>query len=505
MEKSSTRRINIYFIIIASLICAMVGSPLLNGGNLAQATNMTAVNNSSFEFEGGYPTNATIQLAYDNADLSRAIEAYKFFYPTISVESFIQTASPDKPNGGGVKLATGPRHQAILTPNSDTPYALAILDLKAGGPMVIELPPGNFIGLVDDHNFRWVLDMGNPGPDKGQGGKYLILPPGYNGTVPSGYYVGRSDTWKLYVGVRSVPADGNATKALAAFDDIKVYPISEAGKPSNFTWVDVTNQSTSSNLVKWEDNLEFWKQLKAVIDGETSPVEFRPMYGMLQSLGIEKGKPFTPDARMTGILENAAKIALAELKVNAFANREPERVVWNDRNWEWTPLGQFNATTKDIGTASFLDLQGMDNWWYQAVGAALGMGKREPGGGSLYFAGFRDNTSAYLDGGKTYRLNVPGPVPGKLFWSVTVYDVGSRSQIVTDQNKAAIGSIVDKPQANPDGSYDIYFGPTAPPGKENQWIKTNPGQGWFTYFRIYGPEAPAFNGAWKLNDIVEIK
>lgn len=158
-----------------------------------------------------------------------------------------------------------------------------------------------------------------------------------------------------------------------------------------------------------------------------------------------------------------------------------------------------------MGTASFLDLQAMDNWFYQAVGAALSMGKREPGGGSLYFGGFRDNTSAYLDGGKTYRLNVPGPVPGKLFWSVTVYDVGSRSEVVTDQDKAAIGSIIDKPQANPDGSYDIYFGPNAPPGKEHQWIKTNPSQGWFTYFRIYGPEAPAFNGAWKLNDIVEIK
>jgi len=487
------------------MIGVMVGTPVWNGSSTAQASNMTAVNNSSYKYEEGYPTNATVQLAYDKADLGRAIEAYKFFFPTVSMETLMEPSSSDKPNGGGVKMATGPSHQYILTPNSDTPYSLAVLDLKAGGPMVVELPPGNFIGFVDDHNFRWVLDMGNNGPDKGQGGKYLVLPPGYNGTVPSGYYVGKSDTWKTLLGVRSVPSDGNATKALAVIDTIKVYPLSEATKPSNFRFIDVTNQTMPSVIVKWEDNLEYWKQLKAVIDEETSSVEFRPMYGMLQSLGIEKGKPFTPDVRLTGILQKAANIALAELKVNAFANREPERLVWNDRNWEWTPLRQFNATTKDLGTGSFLDMQGMDNWWYQAVGAALSMGKREPGGGSLYFAGFRDNTSAYLDGGKNYRLNVPGPVPGKLFWSVTVYDVGSRSQVVTDQNKAAIGSIVDKPQANPDGSYDIYFGPNAPPGKEHQWIKTNPDKGWFTYFRIYGPEAPAFNGAWKLNDIVEVK
>jgi hypothetical protein len=497
----------ISLIITTFLIGVMIGTPLWNGSSIAQASNMTALNNSSYKykFEGGYPSNVTAQLAYDNADLGRAIEAYKFFYPTISTESFMQVISPDKPNGGGVKFAAGPEHQAVLTPNSDTPYAAAVLDLKAGGPMVIDLPSGNFIGFVDDHNFRWVLDMGNTGPDKGQGGKYLILPPNYNGTVSLGYYVGKSDTWKVNFAIRSVPADGNATKALAAFDHIKVYPLSEVGKPSNFRFVDVTNQSMPSNLVKWEDNLEYWKQLKAVIDEETSPVEFRPMYGMLQSLGIEKGKPFAPDTRMTGILQNAAKNALAELKVNAFANREPNRLVWNDRNWEWTPLRQFNGTTKDMGVASYLDLQGMDNWFYQAVGAALAMGKREPGGGSLYFAGFRDNTSAYLDGSKTYRLNVPAPVPGKLFWSVTVYDVGSRSEVVTDQNKAAIGSIVDKPQANPDGSYDIYFGPNVPPVKEHQWIKTNPGKDWFAYFRIYGPEAPAFNGAWKLNDIVEIK
>ena len=288
------------------------------------------------------------------------------------MEAVLQIVSPDKPNEGGVKFAAGPKQQGILTPNSDTPYGIASLDLKIGGPIVIELPPGNFVGFVNDHNFRWVHDMGNPRPDKGQGGKYLVLPPGYNGTVPSGYYVGRSDTWKATVTIRSVPADGNVTKALATFDDIKVYPLSEAANPSNFRFIDVTNQSMPSPLVKWEDNLEYWKQLKAVIDEETSPVEFRPMYGMLQSLGIEKGKPFNPDARMTGLLQKATESALAELKVNAFANRDPDLLVWNDRNWEWTPLAQFNATTKDIGTSSFVDLQGKDNWFYQAVGCRVG-------------------------------------------------------------------------------------------------------------------------------------
>jgi hypothetical protein len=133
------------------------------------------------------------------------------------------------------------------------------------------------------------------------------------------------------------------------------------------------------------------------------------------------------------------------------------------------------------------------------------LGKREVGAGSIYFSGFHDNTGAYLDGSKTYKLTVPGPVPGKLFWSVTVYDVDTRSEIVTDQDKAAVRSLFEKPQPNPDGSIDIYFGPTSPVGNENQWVKTIPGKDWFVYFRIYGPEEPAFNKTWKLNNIVEVK
>jgi hypothetical protein len=133
------------------------------------------------------------------------------------------------------------------------------------------------------------------------------------------------------------------------------------------------------------------------------------------------------------------------------------------------------------------------------------MGKREVGAGSIYFASFHDDTGAYLDGGKNYKLTFPGPVPGNLFWSATVYDTDTRSEIATDQERGAIRSLFEKPQANPDGSFDLYFGPSAPPGKEDQWIKTIPDKGFFVYFRIYGPEAPAFNGAWKLNNIVEIK
>jgi len=420
-------------------------------------------------------------------------------------ESFLQDISKNlKPNQSAVKFHAEPRHE-FLTGNGDTPYGAGGLDLKAEGPMVIDLPPGKFLGLVQDHNMRWIVDMGLIGPDNGQGGKYLILPPDYQGDVAAGYNVGRSDTWKVFFAIRSLSPEGNITQALAALDGIKVYPLAKAGEPVTFQFVDITNKPFDNNLLKWDGNLDYWKQLKSVLDSETTPAYFRAMYGMLQSLGIEKGKPFNPDARMARILEEAAQIALAEMRVNSFANRNPERIVWNDRNWEWAPLRQLNTTTRDFGTASFQDLQATEHFYFPAIGGSASIGKRQVGSGSIYFAGLRDNTSAFLDGGNAYKLTVPTPVPGNLFWSTTVYDVDTRSMIATDQHKAVLSSLFTKFQPSPDGTIDIYFGPKAPPGKEDQWIKTIPDKGWFVYFRIYGPEAPAFDQTWRLNNIVEMK
>jgi hypothetical protein len=256
---------------------------------MSLSSSPSSPSSSPYKFEHGYPTATTVELAYNNTDLGRAIEAYKFFYPTMVTEALMQLAPPsDKPNQIGIKFAAGPRHQ-LLTGNSDTPYATGVLDLKADGPMVIELPPGNFIGLVNDHNTRWVLDMGNNGPDKGQGGKHLVLPPDYKGNIPAGYYVGQSATWKDLFIIRALPPEGNATKALQMVDGVKIYPLAKAGQPVTFHFVDVTDKSFPNFLLQWENKLDYWKQLKAVLDTETAPQGFRPMFGMLQSLGIKKG------------------------------------------------------------------------------------------------------------------------------------------------------------------------------------------------------------------------
>jgi hypothetical protein len=226
------------------------------------------------------------------------------------------------------------------------------------------------------------------------------------------------------------------------------------------------------------------------------------MYGELAALGIEKGKPFNPDARITGILEQAARIGNAQMRVEAFGDRRPDRIVWQDRKWEWAALRFENG---DFDTPNYADLYARDKWFYQAIGASPAMVKRDPTAGSLYWLGLRDNTGASLDGSKSYKLSVPQPVPGKLFWSVTVYDTDTRSQVQTDQGKAALRSLFELKNVSTSAPADLYFGPSAPSGKEGQWIKTIPGKGWFVYFRIYGPEQPAFDGSWKPGDFEEMK
>ncbi len=194
---------------LTALVCA-----------LAVTTAHAQSAESPLQFERGFPVAGTAESSYDASDLRRAIEAYKFFYPTMGSEAVMQQMLTNgaKVNEVGHVMATWPRIQ-FGAANSDTPYALATLDLESAGPMVVELPAGPFIGFVDDHNMRWVQDMGTIGPEKGKGGKHLILPTGYKGEVPSGYYVGRSKTWMLVVFIRIMPVDGVA-KALLAANDI---------------------------------------------------------------------------------------------------------------------------------------------------------------------------------------------------------------------------------------------------------------------------------------------
>lgn len=379
-----------------------------------------------YSFVRGYPTPETSEQARNDADFQRAVTAYRFWYPTVSVEGIFNGSREvgiEDNKAMGI-AAAGPR-QVGFTLNSDTPYGSATLDVR-DGPMVIEVPPGAYIGLADDHHQGWILDLGIPGPDEGKGGKHLILPPGYKGEVPAGYHVGQSLSNKVLLAVRALPVNGDVPKALEALRQIKIYPMSAAANPPPFAFVDTTDKEMDSTSLRWEDNILFWEVLHRIIEDEPIVEKFLPMYGELAALGIEKGKPFAPDARMKAILDKAAKAGRDQLLVSAFDSNRPDRIAWPDRKWEWVGLVPGSA---QFETPAGIDLEARDRWFAQAIVTSPAMFRRSAGAGSLYWLGARDGSGAFLDGGKTYKLTIPQPVPGKLFWSVTAYDSQTRSEV----------------------------------------------------------------------------
>jgi hypothetical protein len=306
----------------------------------------------------------------------------------------------------------------------------------------------------------------------------------------------------LIVGAWSLPVGGDVKVALERLPTINVHPLTPTADWKEPKWINLTDKPQDTTPLTWETTLQYWAVLHEVINTEPPFDLYRNHYGELAALGIAKGQPFAPDARMKEILEKAGHMGNAQMRVQSFADRRLDRVVWKDRQWEWVGLRPENG---DFATANYSDVDAREVWFYQAIRASPAMFRRKAGQGSLYWLGLRDKIGAYVDGGKTYRLTVPQPVPAGLFWSVTIYDAETRSQVQTDQAKAALRSLFELKDKAGQPSVDLYFGPNPPSGTEGQWIQTIPGKGWFAYIRLYGPTDAAFDGTWKPGDFEEVR
>ena len=452
----------------------------------------------TLKFSGGaFPDEASTQKIYDELDLQRATQAYMDFMPALSVYSILKSQVRDfhfqSSSDVAVMADFMKPSENYLTGNDVTVYAVASLDLKLDGPTVVEVPPG-MLGTANDANFKYLTDLGPTGPDKGKGGKYLFLPPGYEGKVPDGYFVFRSPSYRVWPMMRGFGDVGSGDKAVAWFEKrLKAYPL--ATGPRKHT---VTNVSgMGANTLTPEDGSAF-AMLNEIIQYEPSALFDEESLGELATLGIEKGKPFDPDARMQRIFDQAAKQAVAMSRAIVYASREPDIDYWPNRHWE----KMFIRNTEFV-INGHEDIDARTLWHYQAIVVSPNLLSTTPGVGTAYLTAFRDKAGAYLMGNKRYRLRVPPNPPVKRFWAVTAYDPMSRSLL--DSGGQITVSSLAKPEVNADGSVDVHFGPTVPKGQEGNWIKTDPDKGYFVVFRFYGPTEGYIDKTWVMNDFERIK
>ncbi len=443
------------------------------------------------EFFDGVPLPETVAKAYDALDLMRGIEVFLNAVPGASVVAMRKGLRSAGVSSAQVIGYTEPRANSkslFLTPNTETTYGTTVLDLKAWGPTVIEAPPQSLC-VVDDFWFRYVADMGIAGPDKGEGGKYLFLPPGYDGEVPDGYFVYRSSTFTNWAVLR-------ALGGVPAIRQTKIYPLADSANPEPNEFINVAD--LVFNTVHAND-FSFYEEVNELVQEEPIEALDHERAGQLAAIGIEHGKPFAPDDRMRAILEQAARIGAGFARVVSYAPRDPDASLYG--SW----LNAFVGGNYEFLRNGARLLDARTEFHYLATVITPAMAHAQIGAGSAYAYTVHDSNGDVLDGGMTYRLHVDPDPPAKNFWAVDVYDTQTRSLIqVPSTIYPALASNSGALKANDDGSYDLYFGPTAPEGKESNWVETIPGKSWFQLFRLYGPLEPWFDQTWRLNEFEPI-
>jgi len=494
----------------------------------------------TLEFKDGGPSPQTVQKAFDALDFNHALGAYLNSYGGASAYAlragFRSIGADD--NSIVVFSELMDSNSLFLTPNADTVYYMGVIDLSKG-PMVVEQPPKG-VGTINDMWFGWVIDIGFPGPDRGEGGKYLLIPPGYDGPLPDGgFFVARSKTNRVLYACRGylVKNDPKPTADLVK-RTLKIYPYTPGGwgtgiatalegtvklavNPQIPETKFVEASGKAFNTIPPSDS-SFFEMINANVQQEPADSYNKELAGQLAAIGIAKGKEFKPDERMKKVLANVAAVGNA---VSRSLNWRADEVAgwslypgsgWTNALWEgganfetpppmiepdvmFRPLPPTGATTLNSRTA----------FYYAYTLDSPGMIMRLPKVGSQYLIGFVDADKNYFDGGKTYKVALPPNIPAAAFWSFTLYDNQTRSMLQTPQRFPRAGSqSYPSPaaEADADGSTTIYFGPTKPDAaKPGNWIQTMPGKGWFTILRLYSPLETFFTKEWRPSEIELVK
>jgi hypothetical protein len=445
-------------------------------------------------FFDGMPDEATVQKSYDFLDVSRASEAFLNGIPAASVYALLEGFKEAglKPGELGIYEELMDARSLFLTANSTTMYCMTEVNVK-DGPVVVEVPPG-VLGPVDDAYFRFITDVGLTGPDGGKGGKYLFVHDKYEGALPEGYFVAKSPTYRNLFFFRAfVKNDDFKATAAAVKRGFRAYPYDKRSNPPEQIFHNLSGKRF--NTVHSND-FGFFEELNAVIQYEPGDAFNPELVGQFAAIGIKKGEPFKPDGRLRRLLTEGVAIGNAAARSIAFSPRKNSVYFWEDRQWN-SPFAGMSYQFLNNGERVLDD---RIFFHYIATGITPAMAAPKVGSGSVYAFAAKDSEGHYLDGGKTYKVEMPHPIPFNNFWSFMVYSGQHRSMLETDQKLAGLDSNNPSLKPNADGSYTMWFGPKPPVRHEGNWIQTEPNKSFCSLLRIYGPLEPWFDKTWKPGD-----
>ncbi|MBA5779475.1 DUF1254 domain-containing protein [Stappia sp. F7233] len=489
----------------------------------------------ALEFKDGVPSEETAKKLYDNLDFTYAYRTFMDNMRGVSIHA-LKKGMMDigmKENEVLVFSELMDAKSLFLTANADTVYVMGYLDLSKG-PVVLETPP-KFLGAVQDAWFRWVIDIGLPGPDRGVGGKYLIVGPDYDGPLPTGgFYTAKARTNTILWFGRSFLENGNDPKPVVEtiknFTKVYPYEVGGVGTPiaeflagkarlGRITPPQPTlfheGSGKAMNTIPPND-WSYYEMLNEVVQSEPATSLDPELMGPVAALGIVKGKPFAPDERLKGIMNEAIKVANATARTLFMAPREESWFYYPGSSWNnylfqtgyqfETPIPEITADgVKPFPPTGYRTMSARSNFFYGVTGITPAMAMRLTDIGSTYLWTMRDADKRAFDGAKKYKVTLPKGIPEGNFWSLTLYDNMTRSMLDTPQRFPRAGSqSYPSPaaEADADGLTTVWFAPKQPEGvARGNWIQTDPQKGWFVVLRLYSPLEPFFDKSWRPSEV----
>ena len=440
---------------------------------------------------------------HDRMTYHRAIDAAVWAMPLMNFK-FYRDALADAgvgPNDVGYFSKLQDWRFQTATPNNTTPYILTYWTFK-DGPIVVEMPASvdgvGIFGTIMDAWQRPLDDVGAKGRDGGRGAKYLLVPPNYDGPLLEKALVYEQETYYGWTALRPIMAGGatteNLAKATALTKQLKIYPLSKAKNQPKMKFVDLYGK-----LLEMTPKMDgtIYREIHEMIEEEVVLDRDLAMMGLLARIGITKGEPFMPDAKLQAMLDQAGPEALQFMLEQYHRDLNPW--MWEGKKWsQLVPTGAAETEWR---------YEFPSRYDYHAKGAlfyAIITSIKNYGTSTFYLDCAETADGEWLDGDKNYKLTMPPDVPVSDFWAITTYDLETASYI-RNMDKSSIDSQMKEVNKNADGSVDIYFGPKAPKGKESNWLPTDPKRRFFLLSRFYGPEPKLFDGSFELNNIELVK